>query len=111
MALNGNGIWHHILRKKYLKNHTVEEWLRTKKFYVRGTLYFWNGFIRTLTWITRLLGWRVGNGQNILLGSDPIIGMDSYHILSEELREYLLDYGLHTLWDARHLGCGLNKQS
>ena len=84
---------------------------REKRFAVKGTSYFWNGFIRTLTSITRSLGWKAGNGQSIKLGIDPIIGLESFHFLSEDLREYLRDYGIHTLQDARNEGLGLNCQS
>ena len=82
-----------------------------KTFSIRGTSYFWNGFIRTLTWITISLRWKVGNGQSIKLGIDPIIGLDSFQILSKDLRDYLCDYGLHTPQDARNVGFGLNRQS
>ena len=43
---------------------------------------------------------KVGDGMGIKLGVDPIIGFDSFHILSNDLRDYLSDYGLHTLKDA-----------
>ena len=111
MDLKGNGIWNQIIRKKYLKNLTVEDWLWNKKFTTRGTFHFWNGFIRTLTWITKLLGWKAGNGLRIKLGVDLIIGLDSFHILLEDLREYSKDYGLLTLQDAQNMKFGLNRLS
>ena len=41
--------------------------------------------------------WQVGNGREIRVGPDPIVGMDSSYILSAELRLYLEDYGISTL--------------
>ena len=108
MALLGSGIWHHLIRTKYIKDLTFEEWMRNKDFTVRGTSFFWNGFLRTLTWITRMLSWEVGDGLSIKLGINPIIGMDSHFILSDDLRDYLNHYGLTTLHHIQNLGDGLS---
>ena len=56
LVLNGTGIWHKVITAKYLKNQTVEVWLRTKNFLVRGTLIFRNGFLNTLSWLGSSLG-------------------------------------------------------
>ena len=45
------------------------------------------------------------------MGIDPIIRMDSCYVLSEDLRDYLSDFGLHSLQNARNLGVGINRQS
>ena len=97
LLLNGNGIWSRIISHKYLKNKHWEVWIRARKFNTSGTSYFWNGFVRVLYWITGHLGWKVGNGQKIRLGIDPIAGMNSSYLLSEDLRGYLADYGITNL--------------
>ena len=52
-----------------------------------------------MSWITRCLGWKTGNGKNIKVGIDPIAGVSSDYTLLEDLRLYLEDYGIHTLSD------------
>ena len=65
MVLNGSGTRSHIIGHKYLKNLYVDDWLRKQCFPVQGSSYFWNGFIRILSWITRQLDWKVGDGNKI----------------------------------------------
>ena len=72
---------------------------------------FWNGFLRTLIWITRMLSWKVGDGFSIKLGIDPIIGMESHYVLSDDLREYLTYYGLTALHHIRNMGEGTIRKS
>ena len=58
-----------------------------------------------------MLSWKVGDGLSIKLGIEPIIGMDSPFTLSDDLREYLSDYGLLTLHHIQNLGVGTSSQS
>ena len=53
--------------------------------------------MNTIHWIGRGLLWKVGNGQEVYVGVDPIVGMDRDYILSFDLRTYLEDYGISTL--------------
>ena len=46
-----------------------------------------------MSWITRCLGWKTGNGKNIKIGLDPIAGVSSDYTLPEGLRLYFKDYG------------------
>ena len=62
----------------------------------------WKGFIHTLSWFGSGLTWQVGNGEEIRVGSDPIVGIDSLYILPQDLRDYLEDYGIITLAQARN---------
>ena len=64
----------------------------------------WNGFIWALSWITRCLGWKIGNGKHIKIGLDPIAGVTSDYTLPEGLRLYLEDYGIVSLSDALNRG-------
>ena len=73
-----------------------------KKLSLRGSSIFQNGFLNTLSLLGRCLAWHVGNGQDILIGTDPIIGSASHSFLPYELREYLLDYGIATLHQAQN---------
>ena len=80
MVLKGTGIWHQIFSTKYLKNHSVVTWIRQKSFAVNGVSVIWKGFILTLSWAGRCLSWRVGNGEDIRIGTDPIVGTDSLFV-------------------------------
>ena len=71
----------------------------------------WNEFIRSLTWITKYLGWKVGNGKRIKIGVDPVAGLNSPFVLPEDLRSYLEDYGITSLYHARNFGVGASSQS
>ena len=95
--LMGNGIWNRTSAHKYLKNRPLEDWIKSQNFFVSRTLYFWNAFIKILSWITCKLGWKVGNGLKIHLGVDPIIGLDASYIPSVDLWDYLADYGISCL--------------
>ena len=49
----------------------------------------------------------MGNGLKIRLGVDPIAGLNSQYLLSEELRDYLNDLGISNLAQAQNLDdCG-----
>ena len=89
---------------KYLKNLLVDIWLGQKNFKVQGTSHMWNGFIRAMSWITRYLGWKIGNGKNIKVGIDPFAGVSSDYFLPVDLISYLEDYGICTLSDALNRG-------
>ena len=39
----------------------------------------------------------MGNGLKIKVGVDPIAGINSLHLLSEDLRDYLNDMGISFL--------------
>ena len=51
--------------------------------------------------------WQVGNGREICVGADPIVGMDRSFIPSDELRLYLEDYGISTLDQAINYSTGV----
>ena len=72
-------------------------WLRNKKFGLRGSSIIWNGFIKTITWLGICLSWKVGDGRDVHIGSDPIDGISEIHYFSPDLRAYLSDYVITTL--------------
>ena len=48
------------------------------------------------------MAWQVGDGENILLGIDPIVGLHSSFRLPEDLRSYLEDMNICTLAQAQN---------
>ena len=103
MVLQNNGLWHQVLICKYLKNHSVVAWLKGKNFIVCGASVIWKGFLHTLSWLGKCLAWKVGNGQDILMVIDLIIGMHSPSVLPFGLKEYLEDLGISTLSHANNI--------
>ena len=95
--MNNGGIWHQILKAKYMKNMTVHNWCRIKYFRHWDISIIWKGFLETLQWIGKGLIWLVGNGSEVRVGADPIVGLGCSFILSDDLRLYLEDYGICTL--------------
>ena len=51
----------------------------------------------------------MGNGQDVLVGIDPIIGAQSPHSLPIGLREFLEDLGITTLSQACNILPGLHQ--
>ena len=64
------------------------------------------GFINTVKWIGQGLIWKVGQGSEVRVGADPIVGLGSTYILPFELRTYLEDYGIITLAQAKNHDTG-----
>ena len=50
-----------------------------------------------LPWLGRDLSWQVGNGENILLGIDPIVGESFSGTLPLGLLDFLDDMEINTL--------------
>ena len=90
-----------------MRNSTVHSWLRQKCFRHHNASIIWKGFLSTIHWIEIGLMWQVGNGREIRVGADPIVGMDRSFILSDELRLYLEDYGISTLDQAINYSTGV----
>ena len=85
-----------------MKNLPVHSWLREKCFGIRNFSVIWKGFLLTLPWLGKGILWQVGNGSDIHLGVDPVVGLGSSFILTDDLRAYLEDYGICTLAQARN---------
>ena len=58
--------------------------------------------MHTLPWMGTHMAWQVGDGENILLGIDPIVGSQSSFSLLEDLRSYLEDMNICTLSQAQN---------
>ena len=85
-----------------MKKLPLHTWLREKCFFFQNSSIIWKGFLKTLHWIGKGIIWEVGNGSDIHLGVDPVVGLSNSFILLDELRAYLEDYGINTLAQARN---------
>ena len=69
----------------------------------------WKGFLLTLSWLGSGLTWLVGKGSDVQIGIDSIVGLGSPFSLTQDLREYLEDFGIYSLDQARNLtSCAQN---
>ena len=62
----------------------------------------WKGFLLTLSWLGRRLIWKASNGSSIRLGLDSIVGLGSSYLLPHDMQDYLEDFGICTLDQARN---------
>ena len=95
--LRNEGLWHRAILSKYLKKLSVVSWLRGKHFGNRGVSVFWRGFLQTLPWLGRCLAWKVGNGEQVQIGIDPIIGIPDTFSWPDGFLEFLEDLDIVTL--------------
>ena len=56
--------------------------------------------MKTISWVGCGLEWEVGNGEDIRIGIDPIIGTENLVVLPQDLHDYLEDYDIITLAQA-----------
>ena len=91
---------------KYLKNSMVVEWLQGKNFPSHGVSIIWIGSLQTLPWLGCDLSWQVGNGENILLGIDTIVGASHPGTLPSGLLNFLDDMEINTLAHAHNTLAG-----
>ena len=83
-----------------MKKLPLHTWLREKCFFIQNSSIIWKGFLKTLHWIGKGILWQVGNGSDIHLGVDLVVGLSNSFILPDDLRAYLEDYGINTLAQA-----------
>ena len=74
-----------------MKKLPLHTWIREKCFFLQHSSIIWNGFLKTLLWIGKGIIWKVGNGSDIHLGVDPVVGLSNSYILPVDLRAYLED--------------------
>jgi hypothetical protein len=104
------GLWHEVILKKYLKKKTVAEWFREGRKNWSGISNIWRALTSSITIITDWLVWKPGNGRDIRIGADPMVGAHTYFKLSRNLIlalkaqgvEYLAQAGIIDMEVTRH---------
>ena len=56
--------------------------------------------------MSKSLCWKVGDGMYVQVGIDPMVGLENTFNISRSLTDYLQDFGIKTLNQAR-IGCDL----
>lgn len=92
----GVNLWSVVLRAKYIKTD-LHSWLRNPSSNPRTASFFWKGFMKLFPWISAFLPWHVGDGTEVIVGLDPILGIESQCQLSVELRNFFMNRGLFSL--------------
>jgi hypothetical protein len=93
-------LWHEVAYKKYLKKKIVVDWFREGRKNWVGMSNCWRDLTSSLSIITDWLVWKPGNGWDIRIGEDPMIGSQSYYKLSKNLISILQAQGIKFLAQA-----------
>jgi hypothetical protein len=91
------GLWHEVIVSKYLRKKSVVEWLRQGSRKWTGGSNIWRALTSSLTIINDWLVWKPGDGRDIRIGIDPMVGSHTYYQLSRNLILLLKDLGLEFL--------------
>jgi hypothetical protein len=79
------GLWHRVLKTKYLRFVFVERWFCTGNISeVKGS-HSWIYLIKSFHVLMHLIAWSPGSGHSILIDKYCVIGMGLSTILSDEL--------------------------
>jgi hypothetical protein len=73
-VLMKKGIWHTIIKDKYLPYTSVATWFRSSSSRMSTTSLTWKNLLKALPIITQWLSWSPGSGQSIIIGKDMILG-------------------------------------
>ena len=74
---------------KYSSNQSLSNWVRNSELHNIGASLIWNSFIKVYHWISRSLSWKVGCGEEIRLGIDPVLGLEVQFLSSPSLIAFL----------------------
>jgi len=88
-GLHKENLWGEILKIKYWKSLNLELWLQQENKSIRGASVVWQGFYKAVPVIEKWMAWCLGNGANIRLGEDLIIGSNHFFELPSQLVNYL----------------------
>jgi hypothetical protein len=95
-----DGIWHQVIKDKYLPYSSVATWLRTTSPLQPAASQIWKNLMKSLPLITHWISWKPGNGYSILIGLDKILGIGNSSLLSSELLLALKEKNIRYLYQA-----------
>jgi hypothetical protein len=90
-----------------LKKKSVVEWFREGRNSLKGISNYWRAFTSSLHIITSWIVWKHGNGWDIQIGLDPLIGSQSFYKLFENLVDTLHSKGIKFLAQVASLDTGV----
>lgn len=84
-----------MVHEKYVKTK-LSHWLRKPKKVLRGISPIWNGFMKLYCWLADGSRWKVGDGTEVAIGIDPIIGINDPLVFSQGLLRIIREKGYFT---------------
>jgi len=96
-AVSIDSIWHRIIADKYLGSLPLARWIRKPTFQLRWSSPFWKILISSIPIILHWLVWNPGDGTDIRIGADKVLGMGDRSLLTPELRYLLQQQNLYYL--------------
>ena len=92
--ISSTSLWTRVIIEKYIAPMSVMDWIRWDSKHARGGSIIWKALIKAFEVIRNGLAWRVGNGQQFIIGKDPWAGCGMSHLLSDPLKNFLQREGL-----------------
>lgn len=83
--LTKEGIWHLVIKDKYLPHCSVVTWFRTTNNTARAASQTWKNLVKSVNLITHWLCWNPGFGHSVIVGKDCILGLGNTSFLSPQL--------------------------
>lgn len=92
----GSTLWSRVLAVKYIKEDIIN-WLRNPIKISRNLSSIWKGFMNVFNSMEKVLRWQVRTGRQIMVGIDPILGMEENYTFSKHILDFLKDKDFSTL--------------
>ena len=92
------GLWNSVIKAKYFPSLPVHLWIRSTPDCPNQGSLIWKQLSKTLPIILQWISWNPGNGQQIEVGRDYILGLGSRALLSAPLLTHLHSRNLFYLY-------------
>jgi hypothetical protein len=102
-VLTKAGVWHNVIKDKYLPYISVATWFRSVSRSQGSASPIWKNLLKALPIIDHWLCWRPGSGLAIQVGRDCILGLGRQSILSSDLIYALKQQGITFLYQALNI--------
>ena len=100
-GLFGFGMWQEIIKWICLRFRLLDSWLREDQRGKQNISNIWCNCLSSKDIVTKWISWSPGDGSNIRLGEDPILGMGDYYNLFEGILLQLHERGFSICPKAR----------
>ena len=74
-VLFNNNLLSDVVKRKYIKNVFIHQWLRDSPSVPATVSIIWKGIFKRLQTIRSMLGWIIGRGVHMYNGIDSIVGL------------------------------------
>lgn len=81
----GSNLWSTVINQKYIKTFFLADWFREPVVAPAHSSPMWKNLLKSLPIIKHWISWKVGQGIQVMIGIDPIVGFSGNFILSHSL--------------------------